>query len=237
MKRVVFGLLLAFAAFTAGAEQRAFNVHLIEPAAGASAVAGSAASIAWEADNTPADVEEWEAFVSIDGGRTYPIRVTPHLDAGIRRFNWTVPSLPGAELSILLRFGDERQERPFAFPVRMRITGSLPRATMWHASASLRSEGEDDHGLNLVEWVEGSREGSDLKQVAARELALVPSREWNQDRGGRSVAAAGTSKRLDPAAIASSAAGDGVTRSRRNGRRLSLSRSLDILKLSQRLNI
>jgi hypothetical protein len=38
---------------------------------------------------------EWEAFLSLDGGRTYPVRITPHLDLSIRRrFHFQVPAFP-----------------------------------------------------------------------------------------------------------------------------------------------
>src|SRR5260370_42441378 len=99
----IISFLLAIASATgASAAEGAFDVHLVERVAHVDVVAGSTVSIAWESANRPADVEEWEAFLSINGGRTYPIRLTPHLGITIQRFNWTVPSLPGAELSLLL---------------------------------------------------------------------------------------------------------------------------------------
>ena len=38
--------------------------------------------------------EEWEAFLSFDGGATYPVRITPHLDLELRRVRWQVPAIP-----------------------------------------------------------------------------------------------------------------------------------------------
>jgi hypothetical protein len=242
MKRALLGCwILALATVSARAEQRDFEIRLTEPAPGTSVIAGSTASIAWEASNVPAGVEEWEAFVSVDGGRTYPMRITPHLEAGIRRFTWTVPSLPGAELSILLRFGDERDEHPFSFPARTRVTGSLPLTTLSSSlipeSPSFANGEEDDHGERLVAWVEGSRAGSDLKQVVAFDVTLDSGHEWNQDRVSHLTAAIGsTSKRFHPAAFVL-LTDVYVTPRGRNRQRVFWSPRADILTLSGRLNI
>jgi hypothetical protein len=159
------------------AAAKSFDVRLMEPAEHAVVAAGSTVSIGWEAQNVPANVEEWEAFLSIDAGRTYPIRLTPHLDARIHRFPWHVPNLPGAEVTILLRFGDEHQERRFAFPSRARITGlSSGLAFLFEPpafEAPRRGEAAAVGGEGVVGWVEGARDGSSLRQVFAREASLA----------------------------------------------------------------
>src|SRR5215471_18068604 len=94
MRRMaLLSLLLIAAAATAGAAQEKLAVRLLAPAAHAEVDPGSTVLLAWESAGTPADVEEWEAFLSVDGGRTYPIRITPHLDASIHAFPWNVPLL------------------------------------------------------------------------------------------------------------------------------------------------
>src|SRR5579872_1425653 len=158
--------MIAFAGAVHAAEQR-FDVRLIEPASRVDLLAGSTVPISWEATNAPAEVEEWEAFLSIDGGRTYPMRITPHLDASIHRFTWTVPSLPGAEVSILLRFGNEREESEFSFPERATIRGTATAGADVSAGHAL-----DDHGLMLVSWVDGARDGSGLVNVATSRSQL-----------------------------------------------------------------
>lgn len=212
MKRVwiACALLALASAGAASAGQRAFDVRLIEPAEQAEVMAGSTVPIAWDAASIPAGVEEWEAFLSVDGGKSYPIRITPHLDASIHRFNWTVPSLPGADVSILLRFGDEREEAEFAFAGRVRITGTVPRAT-FRERASIRSATQDDHGRTLTDWVEGSRVGADLRHVVVDDSWLVADHEWNKGHDHDSAPAIGTSsKRVDIALPTSDRGADGL---------------------------
>jgi hypothetical protein len=243
MKRAwIISFLLAIASVAgARAADGAFDVHLIEPAEHIDLLAGSTVSIAWEATSTPANVEEWEAFLSINGGQTYPIRLTPHLDLTIQRFTWIVPFLPGAEASFLLRFGDEHDEQQFAFPARMRIKGSIPldlfRYEMAPFGVSTWSQ-EDDHGEKLVEWVEGSRDGSRLRQMFAREPLLVGDDERAAPRSQESVSAVSSdSKRLDPAALQSLKRRDLFTRARRLDMQAPRRHPADVLGLSGRLNI
>ena len=198
-RRLLIGCVLTLAtASIASAEQNHPDVRLIEPANHASLVAGSTVPIAWEATKLPPDVDEWEAFVSIDDGRTYPIRITPHLDAGIRRFEWTVPFLPAAKLSILLRLGNEREERQFSFPARGVIRGTAPLEmfrTEIGRTISGKSEERWDHGERLIEWVDGSREGTDLKRRGVDSSRLGGNFEWNSCRDGTSQPAIGSTSK------------------------------------------
>jgi hypothetical protein len=219
------------------ATQRPFDVRLVEPAEHAEVVAGSTVPIAWDARRVPAGVEEWEAFLSVDGGKTYPVRITPHLDAGIHRFNWIVPSLPGADVSILLRFGDEREEAEFPFARRVHITGTVSRET-FRGTTSIRSATKDDHGRTLSQWVEGSRQGSNLRHVVVDDTWLVGNHEWNSDRDHDSMPAIGTtSKRVDRAMCASRVSDDGVPGSEREERPPLPDRLTGALLLTGRLNI
>ena len=160
--KLPFLALLLGSALRASAAEPSFEVRLVEPAAETRVVAGASAFLEWDARATPANVDEWEAFISVDGGRTYLSRITPHLDATIHRFQFTVPNLPGAEITILLRFGDEDEERRFVFPTRLRISGmagDLP------AAASVGSEPFDVGEEGATSWIEGSRDGSSLRCV------------------------------------------------------------------------
>src|SRR6185295_16672657 len=72
-------------------------VRLASPRHGTTLEAGSLAVLAWEplgSLGSPDDVEEWEAFLSLDGGAHYPVRITPHLDRDLRRVLWQVPHIP-----------------------------------------------------------------------------------------------------------------------------------------------
>src|SRR5215211_1242009 len=108
MRRVPL-LLLAFLSLPAFADSRDM-ARLVSPAAGDELAAGSIATIEWEGLALPEHVEEWEAFLSLDGGRTWPVRVTPHLENGLQRFSFRVPAFPSSDARLLLRFGDEREE-------------------------------------------------------------------------------------------------------------------------------
>ncbi len=243
MKRAwIISFLLAFASSAAATVAAGtFDVRLIEPAAQIELRAGSTASLAWEATDTPASVEEWEAFLSIDGGLTHPIRLTPHLDRSIQRFTWVVPSLPGAEATLLLRFGDEHDERQFAFPSRIRITGAGSLGLLRHEwlseSASGRSE-EEDHGERLTQWVEGSRDGLRLRQLFACQPLLCGHDELTLPRDHQSSPTiSSASKRFDPAAerlierrnIFAPTSREGVSSPRPH--------PVDVLGLVRRLNI
>src|SRR3989442_160803 len=54
-------------------------IRLVTPVAGVALRGGESTAISWEADALPPEAEEWEAFLSIDGGQHYSIRITPHL--------------------------------------------------------------------------------------------------------------------------------------------------------------
>ena len=161
MKLPLLALLLG-SALRASAAEPSFDVRLVEPAVGTRVVAGSGAFLTWNATATPASVDEWEAFISIDGGRTFLSRITPHLDATIHRFQFTVPNLPGAEITVLLRFGDEDEERRFLFPARLRISGM---ATDLPAATSAEAEPFDVDEEGATSWIEGSRDGSSLRSI------------------------------------------------------------------------
>src|ERR1044071_234030 len=52
----------------------------------------------------PDGVEELEILLSVDGGRSYPVRVTPSLEHAPRTLEWNVPNLPAAEARLKIRF-------------------------------------------------------------------------------------------------------------------------------------
>lgn len=170
------GLLFALALLALGGRSLAAKTvetaeaplaRLLAPADGAALTAGTDAVVEWEELTLPPHVVEWEAFLSVDGGRTWPLRVTPHLDIAIRRFTFRVPDLPTREARLLLRFGDERREvevgSPHRFAIRPgRVAGALPPRR-----ALSRGERPREGDLGVAFWVEGSRQGGRLRAVAA----------------------------------------------------------------------
>lgn len=135
---------------------------------------GSFATLAWHTDTLPSYADEWEAFLSIDGGRTYAFRITPHLDARIHRFTWVVPNVDTRDARILIRFGDEHQENAVELPPTFSITRDAradlvlqPRATRMAAEAARPGDAP------VVAQSEGDRSGSG----AETRIANTPRRE------------------------------------------------------------
>jgi hypothetical protein len=153
-------------------------VQLVAPRAGAALAAGSTAELEWASAATLAGVEEWEAFLSVDGGKTYPVRITPHLDQDLRRFTWQVPSTPTPDARLLLRFGDERREVSVELPHRFSIVPSPAGATGFTLASVAPERGEPalPGQDGVVAWVEGSRRGGGLRQMVAAERPRLQAR-------------------------------------------------------------
>lgn len=128
-KHLVLALLLPALATSALAAGARFTtaaqpaIGLSEPARGTVLRGGSFANVSWTALRT-FDAEEWEAFLSVDGGRYYSVRLTPHLDIAVRTFAFLVPNVDSDDVRILIRTGDERDETIVDFPQRFSIRAS-----------------------------------------------------------------------------------------------------------------
>ncbi len=148
--------------------------HLIAPNAAIPMVAGETAELEWGPLASFLDlpnVSEWEAFLSLDDGATYPIRITPHLDRDLRRISWQVPEFPSRSARLLLRFGDERRETSVEMPHRFVIlqpVGGAASVTLYrNLTSTVHRLGESARPgePGVVMWVEGSRHGGDLRRV------------------------------------------------------------------------
>lgn len=153
-------------------------VQLVAPRAGTALAAGSTAELEWASAATLAGVEEWEAFLSVDGGKTYPVRITPHLDQDLRRITWQVPSTPTPDARLLLRFGDERREVSVELPHRFSIVPSPVAAAGFTLASVAPDRGEPalPGQSGVVAWVEGSRRGGGLRQRVAAERPRLQAR-------------------------------------------------------------
>lgn len=135
--------------------------------------AGETVLLAWEALpelGRHEGLEEWEAFLSLDDGGRYPVRVTPHLDIDQRSFAVTLPQFAAKRARLLLRFGDELDEFEYELPgeFEIRTAGQLNPEPV----ALARGHGEvarlaDPHDPGVAIWVEGNRRGLATQTVAA----------------------------------------------------------------------
>jgi len=126
--------------------------------------------------SVPDGTEEWEAFLSVDGGLTFPVRITPHLPVAERDFSWIVPPLPTADARIRLRFGIRGEERELAATQRFAI-GVLPGAASLEASGTTLGASPAPGEEGTLAWVE-RRAGRTFLVVPARTRGMAPDSRW-----------------------------------------------------------
>jgi len=98
-----FVLSLLLAAVSVAAE----TPGLSTPPAGARLLPGTVLVTAWDSEASAEGFDEGELVLSLDGGRTFPVRLTAEIEPGERRAQWRVPALPTAHARLAIRFGRE----------------------------------------------------------------------------------------------------------------------------------
>jgi hypothetical protein len=164
----VLRLLLAVVLFACASLAQAAGLRLVAPADGTVLRGGSFAEVRWTATQLPPAAEEWEAFLSVDGGKYYAFRITPHLDADLRRFTFVVPNVDTKRARILIRAGNEVQETRFenagTFSIARDPDAEEPIARLL---ASGRGEAARDGDPVVVSWTSGPRNGVEVTQHTA----------------------------------------------------------------------
>lgn len=120
----------------------------------------------------PERAEEWEAFLSLDGGTTWPLRVTPHLPIAEATFRWIVPALPPGTARMKVRFGGVAGEREFVLDDTFSIAGGPGPLLVPERAAIGASPAPGEEGT--VAWVDASREI--VVPLAPR--AVEPDSRW-----------------------------------------------------------
>jgi len=157
-------LLLAVVAAVCAMPLFAEPLGLAAPRAGDVLNGGGFATIQWSADALPPHAEEWEAFLSIDGGKYYAFRITPHLDLGIQHFDFVVPNVDTRNARILIRTGDEKRETLFEIPDHFTIVrDARAEVQVPHASGG-RAEAAREGDPVVLAWADGARNGSGVTQ-------------------------------------------------------------------------
>ena len=101
----------------------------------------------------PAGAEEWEAFLSVDGGAHYAVRITPHLDASIHAYRFRVPNVATRDARVLLRTGDEVHERIVMVPRSFTIDADFARFSYFDGEATEQlGESARFDADHVVEW-------------------------------------------------------------------------------------
>ncbi len=132
---------------------RAFSGPAIDLGAGAALDAGGVVEVRWSGLADSAD--EVELLLSLDGGRTYSLRLTDELDPKGGSFSWEVPGLDSDRARLAIRMGIAGAEviaaatAPFSIsrdpstpPVRLRWrSGEIWTASDGEAQAPEREPG------------------------------------------------------------------------------------------------
>src|SRR5262249_47189071 len=111
--RCLVALLAVTFAFGAStnlfADSGVYAAKLITPRLGQVVYPGQQVSVEWRSTlpKTQAGGCEMELFLSLDGGRTFPTCITPHINPHATSFAWTVPNLPSNAAVLDIRFGCE----------------------------------------------------------------------------------------------------------------------------------
>lgn len=138
-------------------------ISVIEPANGAVLRGGETATITWKATGPlRKGVVEWEAFLSVDGGRYFSTRITPHLDIDIRTFEWRVPNVSSNDVRLLLRVGDEIEETSVDVPLRFSILAEPKFRPSNVRFARERGESARPGDPSVIEWATGDRGGTEV---------------------------------------------------------------------------
>jgi len=96
-----------------------YSVRLISPAAGDVLVPGQRTTITWQSSISKGFDITWceqEIYLSVDGGKSTAMRISPQLDPAAQSFDWVVPNAPTDSAVIDLRFGCEGTLRETAYP-------------------------------------------------------------------------------------------------------------------------
>ena len=88
-----------------------YSATLISPRVGQVLHPGQKIRVEWRSSlpsinlGAPCEMEVW---LSVDGGRTFPMWISPWLNAKAQSFDWTVPNMPTNAAVMDIRFGCEQ---------------------------------------------------------------------------------------------------------------------------------
>jgi hypothetical protein len=156
---VLRALLLAVAsALVAGVPAIAGPVVFQPFSGGAALLPGRVVQVRWS--GVPAGVDEMELLLSLDGGRHFPVRVTPELDADHGSYSWCVPPLPSrdARLAVRMDRGGREVIAGVSPPFRIAADGASRAWSMRRRNGELWSAvaGDGDPAEEPCGWSSGA---------------------------------------------------------------------------------
>jgi hypothetical protein len=109
---ILFAVMLGFVPSfspTSSATTGQYVARLISPVAGQVLLPGQQVRVEWKTSLPNVDLAwcELELYLSVDGGASFPFRITPQLDPRATFFYWTVPNIPTTKAVLDVRFGCE----------------------------------------------------------------------------------------------------------------------------------
>jgi hypothetical protein len=108
----LFAVALSFApqfVNSSSAASGKYSAQLISPTAGQVLYPGQKVRVEWRSVLPPINLAgcEAEVWLSLDGGRSFTMCITPVMDPKAQYFYWTVPNLPTNTAVLDIRFGCE----------------------------------------------------------------------------------------------------------------------------------
>jgi hypothetical protein len=168
--------VLALACSAASARANGSPIPTPRLIASGSVHAGQVLDIRW--NTVPADVDEIELVLSVDGGRHYPIRISAELSGHENSFQWRVPNLGVREARLRLRahhHGREIESGPgnefaiIADPTRAAELGLVHEGGWWDGFDAIDG---DAHGLTGSLPAFRNRDGSSDTEAPPRDRLL-----------------------------------------------------------------
>lgn len=163
--------------------------EVVSPRVGEALPAGGTVWLEWAPGDGFAELDwvtEWEAFLSLDGGQTFPVRLTPHLDVERRGVGVTMPLVPSDDVRLVLRFGDEGREVPVAVAGGFVLESSGPTSSLPLARSLEGGEAVWTGAPEVVVWASGSRGDRSWRDVVPAGLERTmgaPGLEASLGRG------------------------------------------------------
>jgi hypothetical protein len=158
----------------------------LRPVAGDRLESGTVVELLWNLDGVSPDAQESELVLSLDGGRTFPVRLTADFEPATRKILWRVPALPTDQARLALRAGNDEepaQETLLLVSPAFVISGSSPDATL----EELFAVGSEWRTREALEIDPGRSRDTGLHGVSSQQIHAGPGRDVTAHGGERSA--------------------------------------------------